>query len=103
MSHDGFSLCEYQGRKAIRYHHDFGDFNFFLMQAEDGSQGISFSVDVRGLTENSKRKVGDFALTRIFSTAKALKYPVNSVSGITFNDAYNIILEAEKYIQRQGF
>lgn len=101
MAKGGFTHCEFEGRKAIRYHHDFGDFDFVLIQAEDGTQDIKFVANVPGLSHQAVEKIGRLAITSLRSTAKALKYPVPE-ENLTFPDAINILNEAQNFLTKSA-
>lgn len=98
MAKSGFSACDYDGRKAIKFYHDFGDFDFLLIQAEDGSKDIQFIIPSAFLPKHTLNKIGKIALSHLRSTAKLLHYPIPDDTP-TFQDALNILDEAEIFLR----
>lgn len=95
-----FSFCEFNTQKAIRYHHDFGEFDFLLIQADDGSIDIDFYCSVP-LSKNVKEIIGFTAIRHLESTGAALEYNIKG-SKPNFQDAINILDIAIRYLEKQG-
>ncbi|MFT7434064.1 MAG: hypothetical protein ACI9TY_001709 [Alphaproteobacteria bacterium] len=95
-----FSFCEFNTQKAIRYHHDFGEFDFLLVQADDGSIDIDLYCSVP-LSKDIKKTIGFAAIRHLESTAQALEYDIKG-SKPNFPDAINILEEAARYLEKQG-
>lgn len=94
-----FSMCEFNKQKAIRYHHDFGEFDFLLVQADDGSTDIDFYCSIP-LSKHAKETIGFAAIRHLEKTAKALKYDI-SESQPNFQDALNILEIAISFLEKQ--
>lgn len=95
-----FSLCELNKLKAIRYHHSFGDFDFLLTQADDGSKDIHFYCSIP-LSNHAKRTIGFAAIRHLENTAAVLKYDIPE-SQPNFYDAINILEIARGFLEKQG-
>jgi hypothetical protein len=95
-----FSLCEFNKQKAIRYHHDFGDFDFLLVEADDGSKDIHYYCSI-SISAHAKNTIGFAAIRHLESTASALKYDITE-SQPNFHDAINILEIARGYLEKQG-
>tara|TARA_R110000868_G_scaffold411733_1_gene708179 strand:+ start:9177 stop:9512 length:336 start_codon:yes stop_codon:yes gene_type:complete len=95
-----FSFCEFNKQKAIRYHHDFGDFDFLLVQADDGTKDIAFYCSVK-LSPHAKQTIGFAAIRHLERTGDALSYSVEG-SKPNFHDAINILNSAAQYLEKQG-
>lgn len=93
-----FSFCELNKQKAIRYHHNFGDFDFLLVQADDGSINIDYYCS-ENITLLSKQSIGASAVQHLAVTAEALSYKIKSDT-LTFNDAVNILNSAIKFLNK---
>ncbi|PPR17583.1 MAG: hypothetical protein CFH43_00692 [Proteobacteria bacterium] len=94
-----FSMCEFNKQTAIRYHHDFGEFDFLLVQADDGSKDIHFYCSIP-LSKHAKDTIGFAAIRHLEKTAKALKYDIPE-SQPNFQDAINILGVARSYLEKQ--
>lgn len=97
---EGFSLCEFNKQKAIRYHHDYGDFDFLLIQADDGSTDIGFYCSVK-LSQYAKETIGFAAIRHLEKTAGALSYSING-SKPNFHDALSILAKAQQFLEKHG-
>ncbi|MAF31039.1 MAG: hypothetical protein CMF60_02410 [Magnetococcales bacterium] len=95
-----FSLCEFNKQKAIRYHHDFGDFDFLIVQADDGSEDINYYCSIP-LSNHAKNTIGFAAIRHLEKTANALKYDIMG-SQPNFSDAINILEFARSFLEKQG-
>ena len=94
-----FSICEFNKQKAIRYHHDFGDFDFLLTQSDDGSKDIAFYCSIP-LSDHAKETIGFAAIRHLEKTAEALKCSIAG-SQPNFHDAIHILEVARGYLEKQ--
>lgn len=96
----GFSLCEFNTKKAIKYHHNFGNFDFLLLQANDGTREIDFYCSTP-ISKEVKTAIGLSAIRQLEQTAATLGYRTTENSP-NFHDAVNILSKAVQYIDGRG-
>ena len=96
----GFTVCEFRGQKAVKYYHNYGEFEFLLIQANDGTRDVVFHVTVPGMSKTAVRKIGAEALNQIQKTAKILRYDIKSDKP-SFDDILHILDQAKRYMQEQ--
>ena len=94
-----FSICEFNMHKAIKYHHDFGEFEFLLVHADDGSKDIHFYCSIE-LSKHAIQTIGFAAIQHLEKTGEALNYSIKG-SQPNFLDAVNILETASRYLEKQ--
>lgn len=95
-----FSFCEINKQKAIRYHHNYGEFDFLLTQADDGSKDVQFYCSAP-ISAHAKQTIGFAALQHLERTAGVLKYSIKGDLP-NFYDAVAILQRASRYLEKHG-
>lgn len=90
----GFTICSFKGKPAVQFHHDYGEFEFVLMEDPKDKDKIKFDSNVI-LTNKLYALIGDQALKRIVIFGKRFGY--ESTGDLNFEECVKILQQAKTY------
>lgn len=89
-----FSICRIKDEPAIKYHHDLGPFDVYLLDSKDANNSIRFFCPTpitSFLLSSAERR----ALKSLKNFANSIKYPLGAE--FSFKDALHILGRAQGY------
>ena len=93
-----FTICTFKGKPAVQFHHDYGDFEFVLMQDPKNEDGIIFDSNV-ALTKRLYDMIGEMAIKHIKIFGRRFGYAMDDE--LTFEDVTKILNAAKNYAIEQ--